>query len=170
MPVSHLFWRTSANDCTYTTHCLLTVLLYIQHLPHHHCYDSEAVDRKCSIKKGVLRNFAKFSGKYLCQSLFFHKITGLRPATLLKKTLAQVFSCDFCKISKNTFYYRTPLMATSDYVNISDVCFLVQIEKTSKNLNLVSHFHWSHFHRCYFLFQCLFCLSQFCFILSCRCS
>ena len=34
-------------------------------------------------KKGVLRNFAKFTGKHLCQSLFFNKIAGLRP--ILKK-------------------------------------------------------------------------------------
>ena len=27
--------------------------------------------RKCSIKKGILKNFAKFTGKHLCQSLFF---------------------------------------------------------------------------------------------------
>ena len=26
--------------------------------------------RRCSVKKGVLRNFAKFTGKHLCQSLF----------------------------------------------------------------------------------------------------
>ena len=38
-------------------------------------------------KKGVLRNFAKFTGKYLCQSLFFNKVAGLRPATFLKKRL-----------------------------------------------------------------------------------
>ena len=36
--------------------------------------------RKCSIKKGVLRNFAKFIGKHLCQSLFFNKV-GPWPAT-----------------------------------------------------------------------------------------
>ena len=30
-------------------------------------------------KKGVLRNFAKFTGKYLCQSLFFNIVAGLRP-------------------------------------------------------------------------------------------
>ena len=36
-------------------------------------------------EKGVLRNFAKFTGKHLCQSLFFNKVTGLRPATLLKR-------------------------------------------------------------------------------------
>ena len=38
-------------------------------------------------KKGVLRNFAKFTVKHLCQSLFFNKIAGLRSATLLKKRL-----------------------------------------------------------------------------------
>ena len=38
-------------------------------------------------KKVVLRNFAKFTGKYLCQTLYFNKV-------------AQVF---FCEISKNTF-------------------------------------------------------------------
>ena len=33
-------------------------------------------------KKGALRNFAKFTGKYLCQSLFLNKVAGLRPETL----------------------------------------------------------------------------------------
>ena len=28
-------------------------------------------------KKGALRNFAKFTGKHLCQSLFFNKFAGL---------------------------------------------------------------------------------------------
>ena len=39
--------------------------------------------RKCYIRKGVLRNFAKFKGKSLCQSQFFNKAKDLRPATLL---------------------------------------------------------------------------------------
>ena len=55
-------------------------------------------------KKGVLRNFPKFTGKYLCQSLFFNKVVGLRPGIFIKKeTMAQVFSCEFCEISKHTF-------------------------------------------------------------------
>ena len=36
-------------------------------------------------RKGVLRNFAKFTGKQLRQSFFFNKVTGLSPAILLKK-------------------------------------------------------------------------------------
>ena len=31
-----------------------------------------------------------------------------------KETLVQVFSCEFGKISKNTFYYKTPLVAAFD--------------------------------------------------------
>ena len=34
---------------------------------------------KLFYKKSVLRNFAKFTGKHLCQGLFFNKVAGLRP-------------------------------------------------------------------------------------------
>ena len=39
----------------------------------------EEVVGKCSVKKGVLENFTKFTGKHLCWSLFFNKVAGLRP-------------------------------------------------------------------------------------------
>ena len=35
------------------------------------------------MRKSVLRNFAKFTGKHQCQSLFLNKVAGLKPATLL---------------------------------------------------------------------------------------
>ena len=47
----------------------------------------EAVVWRCFVEKGVLRNFAKLTGKYLCQNLFFNKVAGFRLATLLKKRL-----------------------------------------------------------------------------------
>ena len=62
--------------------------------------------QRYSIKKGVLRNFTKFTGKHLCQSLFFNKkdfIKNLKDF-IKKETLLQVFSCEFCKISKNTSF------------------------------------------------------------------
>ena len=34
-----------------------------------------------------------------------------------KETLQQVFSCEFCEISKNTFSYRTPPVAASGTCN-----------------------------------------------------
>ena len=43
--------------------------------------------QRCSLRKGVFKNFVKFTRKHLCQSLFFNKIAAIRPATLLKKRL-----------------------------------------------------------------------------------
>ena len=34
--------------------------------------------RMCSVKEGILRNFANFTGEHLCQSLFFNKVAVLR--------------------------------------------------------------------------------------------
>ena len=44
---------------------------------------SEAVTG--GVKKSVLRNLTKFAGKHPCQSFFFDKVVGLRPASLLKR-------------------------------------------------------------------------------------
>ena len=63
-------------------------------------------------KKGVIRNFTKFTGKLLCQSLFFNKVSGLKPYQK-NEALAQVFSREFCEITKNTTSYKTPAVATS---------------------------------------------------------
>ena len=55
-------------------------------------------------KKGVLKNFAKFTGKHLSQSLFLNKVAGLRPATLLKKRLwHRCFLVNFTKFLRTTF-------------------------------------------------------------------
>ena len=48
----------------------------------------QTVVQRCFVKKSILRNLGiltKFTGKHLCQNLFFNKTAGLRPATLLKK-------------------------------------------------------------------------------------
>ena len=55
-------------------------------------------------KKGVLRSFSKFTGKHLCQSLFFNKVAGLRTATLLKKRLwHRCFPVNFAKFLRTPF-------------------------------------------------------------------
>ena len=67
------------------------------------------LSKKCSEK------FRKFYRKTPVPESFFNKVVGLKPATLFKKeTLAQVFSCEFCEISKNTFFYRAPPVAASE--------------------------------------------------------
>ena len=90
-------------------------------------------------KKGVIGNFAKFTGKHLWQSLFFNKVVGLRPT--------------FCKIYKNTFFHRTPPVAASENSHddiIADKCFiLVSVDifiKLNTNFKHCHHtniyFHW----------------------------
>ena len=54
-------------------------------------------------KKRCSQNFVKFTGKHLCQSLFFKK-----------EALAQVFACQFCKIYKNAFFTEHLLTTASD--------------------------------------------------------
>ena len=59
--------------------------------------DERSNHRRCSIRKGVLRNFAKFTEKHLRQSLFFNKAylkTLLKNNFIKKETLAQAFPCD----------------------------------------------------------------------------
>ena len=63
---------------------------------------------RCSIKKGVLENFTKFTGKHLCQSLFFKKVAGLRPVNLLKRRLWHwCFPVNFAKFSRTPFSQST---------------------------------------------------------------
>ena len=65
-------------------------------------------DPEVFCKKGVFKNFAKFIGKHLPQSL-------LMTCKLIKKaTLAQVFSCEFCKILTEHFLTEH-LRATVSY-------------------------------------------------------
>ena len=67
------------------------------------CHRSSSPEMFC--KKGLLRNLSKFIGKHLCQSLFFNKVAGLRPATLLKKILWHwCFPVDFTKFLRTPFY------------------------------------------------------------------
>ena len=62
----------------------------------------------CPIKKTVLRNFEKFTGKHLCQSLFLNKVAGMRSATLFKKKLwHRCFLVNFAKFPRTFFLQNT---------------------------------------------------------------
>ena len=73
---------------------------------------SEAVVQRCSAKKVFLR-ISQNSQENTCTRVSF--LIKLQACNFIKKeTLTQVFSCEFCKISQNTFLYRTPLVAASE--------------------------------------------------------
>ena len=66
---------------------------------------ASGLNAKSSRPEVFCRNFTKFTGKYLCQSLFFSKVTGLKPASLLKKRLwYRSYHVNFVKFAKNTFF------------------------------------------------------------------
>ena len=58
----------------------------------HHIHQKQSLGG-AQKKKGILKNFAKFTEKQLCQSLFFDKVS--------------------CEIFKNTYFYRTRLVTPS---------------------------------------------------------
>ena len=68
------------------------------------CWNSRSNHRRCSVKTGVLRNFAKFTGKHLFQSPFFNKVAASACNFIKKETLEQVFSYEFCE-KKHYFFY-----------------------------------------------------------------
>ena len=69
--------------------------------------------QRCSTRKDVPKNSAKFIGKHLCQSLlfnrvagglFFNNVTDLRPVTLFKKRLwYRYFPVNFAKFLRTPF-------------------------------------------------------------------
>ena len=52
-------------------------------------YPVRSRERRYSVRKGILINFAIFTGKHPYRSVYF---------------LFFVFSCEFCEIYKNTFF------------------------------------------------------------------
>ena len=76
-------------------------LIYVVLKSRHILEKSEAVVQSCFVKK-VFLEVSQNSQKNTCARVsFFCNFTK-------KETLAQVFSCELCEISENTFSYRTP--------------------------------------------------------------
>ena len=87
--------------------------------------------RRCSIKKSLLRNFAVFTGKHLCQSLFFNNVADL--FFIKQETLKQAFSHIFCEIFKNTFFTKHLWTTVSYHIS----CYLCICQTYSKRLHLL---------------------------------
>ena len=54
-------------------------------------------------KISVLENFTEFTVKHCTRVSFLIKLQALVCNFVKKETVAQVLSCEFCQISKNTF-------------------------------------------------------------------
>ena len=108
----------------------------------------------------LFRNFAKFTGKQLWQSLFFKKVAGFRPATLLKNSLwhrcfpmnfATFLSC-FCspRVTFHHFFRAVYACRLFNQRSVSVYCIqnardiLVKLDHTFKftiynNISIIKH-------------------------------
>ena len=73
------------------------------------CKANHILDRsshqRCSVREYILRNFAKFAGKYLCQGLF---MPGPKACNFIKKRLwHRCFPVNFVKFLKTPFLQNT---------------------------------------------------------------
>ena len=76
-------------------------------------YQVRSIRLQMFLKISVLNNFAKLTGKHLCQNLFFNKVAGLRPATFLQKRLwHRCFPVNFAKFVGAFFFRTTPVAAS----------------------------------------------------------
>ena len=83
---------------------------------------SEASPRRCSVRKVVLRNFAKFTGKHQCQCLLYNKVA------IKKETLAQV---NFAKFLRAPVFYSC------------GGCFCQQTSRLSILMTSINHCIWN---------------------------
>ena len=111
---------------------------YFLEVPEVYLEFSRNSHHRCSIKNRVLKNFTKFTGKHLCQSLFFNKAAGLRSATLLKKRLwHRYFPVHLVKFSRIPFLQNISGWLLLTLSNISDRWFLKK-QLTAKSHELFS--------------------------------
>ena len=64
---------------------------------------TEAVAQRCSVKKVFLEISQNSPENTFARASFFNKVAGQACNFIKKETLAYVFSCEFCEISKHTF-------------------------------------------------------------------
>ena len=74
---------------------------------------AEEFSHRCSIKKVFLEISQKSQGN-TCNSFLINYVK--------KEALAQVLSCKFCEISKNTFFHRTSLVAILRAASFVKLC------------------------------------------------
>ena len=88
------------------TRQIIMLHIWFDYWPFHLNFRSS--HRRRSVRKGVLRKFAKFTRKHLWRSLFFNKVAGLRQLFLLKERLLhRCFPVNFAKFLRKPFLQNT---------------------------------------------------------------
>ena len=67
MTLIYALWKNETKLCEAKVLFIYFIFLFL---------DDRSSRPEVFCEKGFLRNFAKFKGKHLCQSLFFNKVAG----------------------------------------------------------------------------------------------
>ena len=118
------FKKTPLQMCDWVLNTPLGLFFYAVYVLLEFQHDhSEAVVRRCSVKK-VFLEISQNSQENICVRASF--LIKRNFSFIIYETLAQVFSCKFCEISKNTFFYITPRLAALNFFS-EGMLFLVNI-------------------------------------------
>ena len=88
------------------------------------------------MQKAALKNFGIITEKYLCQSLFFDKACNF----IKGEAPAQVFSCEYWEIFKDTFFEEHLRTAASEITFLLFIRFFLARNFSSK---FVSNLHFT---------------------------
>ena len=97
-------------------------------------------------KKGVLKKFHKIHLKTPVLESLFNRVSGLRPAILLKKKLQhRCFQVNFVKLLRTTFLQNTSIICLTVlfYKEVLYTCSNLLLEKWTK-LTILLSFHFAN--------------------------
>ena len=136
-----------SNPKTNISHLTSTIYLLLQCLCFAFRLTIEAVVRRCSVKK-VFLEISQNSQENTCARVsLLIKLQASRNF-IKQETLPQVFSCEFCETSKNTFFtehFRT----TTSVINrtVSGVTFIIQKQAFKIICKIIIQLFSSYFSR-----------------------
>ena len=113
------------------------------------CKKSRGSYQRCSVKKAVLKNFAIFTGKHLCSSLFLKKLQACNFIKKRLRLLRHVFFCEYCEIFKN-MYFEKHLRTTSSVssrVAVFQKSLALPLKQNALILDFVTQVSWFCGHR-----------------------
>ena len=126
--------------------------------------------------KRFTRILTKFTGKHLCQSLFLMMLQATKNSQentcarvsflacnfIKKETLAQMFSCESCQISKNTFFTEHICTSAFELIHKQNCPAMVEVNLWNVTGSTLSRPVTSF---CSYTIKiCIYCINLVCFL------
>ena len=108
MSVQLIYWRCNKISLDSSSYFYIVFIWIYAVCAHRHvitfCYQPEAVVQGCSVKKLFLEISQNSQENTCAIDSFLIKLQASAQQFIKKESLAQLFFCEFCETSKNTFF------------------------------------------------------------------